>query len=77
MLSMGFLLRAEIKKTTNERKQMNITIKSNGTKIGSLTIEQFRSACGFSNRQFLAEQIKAFNANKEKAGDPERAEISL
>lgn len=58
------------------KEVISVIIRSNGKIIGEITVDQFRNACGFSNRQFLREQIELFNANKKSIGDPERAEIN-
>lgn len=56
---------------------MQIIIKSNGQKIGTLSPNAFRSGVNAPIQMFLPEVIAKWNAFKTSIGEPERAEISI
>jgi len=60
-----------------KREPLEIIVTSDGTRIGSLTPDQFRAAIGEATRRFLAAQVADFNRMKDARGEPERVEIRL
>jgi len=54
-----------------------VAITSKGRRTGTLTPEAFRKGIDAPKSLFLSDIIKQFNENKEKAGEPERAEQVL
>ncbi len=60
-----------------KREPLEIIVTSDGTRIGSLTPDQFREGIGETGGGFLADEVCAFNEMKAQRGEPERAEIAL
>jgi len=60
-----------------KREPLEIIVTSDGTRIGSLTPDQFRAGIGETGRKWLGDQVAAFNEMKAARGEPERAEIAL
>lgn len=64
--------------SNNNRKSIfTLIVKSNGTKIGEITPDQFRRAEDVPATMFLQTAIQKWNDWKAEIGEPERIEISL
>lgn len=53
-----------------------IVVTSNGTRIGSMSADEFRAYMG-SKSSFLQTLVEGFNALKARMGEPERVNMEL
>lgn len=56
---------------------MKIQITSNGTKIGTVSPDDFKRSIQAPKNSFLPDAVNKWNDHKAKLGEPERAEIIL
>lgn len=54
---------------------IQVQINSRSTKLGVLTVEEFREAAFVPKHMSLPEAVAQFNIRKERIKEPERAEI--